>query len=331
MAANQTIIQAVKSAYAHHEVDYSPIIQSMANTAQTLANMQEDASKKIDELNSAFNVLDFVGNEELESFAYGVRNDKSISHQEKLSKLKEIKNSMSIMDTWSESVKEIYKDGGTEISGAMNELESSWHTSLITGKYYGPNSVQDQNNDGEISEEEFKLKPVKFKNGKMMILNWDGGYVTTDQLKSKFPKKSDSSGLYDDFLSATKVKQEFNKNDIEDHVQTQLDILEVKMDEDPAAYRSFIFDKKIRVDDGDTKTFVEYFLENYDVSSLESQKILNLLKEYTAKGMSPGGYKILDGMLFKQIVAEEGVNVKVELLKFMKRSMEHKLNKKYSS
>ena len=331
MAANQTIIQAVKAAYAHHEVDYRPIIQSMANASQTLANMQEDASKRLNELNKEFNAIDFIGQGQLKKWAHGIRSDKSLTHAEKLVALQDISNSMGVMETWSKEVGELYNDDGAEISGIMGGDIRSWHTSVITGKFYGPNSVQDQNNDGTISEEEFKLKPVDYIDGKMKILNYDGTYVTVDQLEGNFPKKSDSDKLYNSLeRSYKKISGTVTASDIDLEVLERSDILKNRILSNPSEFKSFIFDKPIRIDGGETVTFAEYYLQEYPTDIHEDNvKIAAILVKLKEEGLTPKAQEILQNELYKQIAAADNINEKEELLKFMQKSIQYSLDTKH--
>jgi hypothetical protein len=323
--ANQTIIEAVKAAYTPHKVDYTPVIQSMANMSQTLSDMRKDASDKVNELDKSFNAIDFLGQKEMELFAYDVRNDQSLTHTEKMSKMAEFKNSMNILEEWSGKVGELYENQGALLSGAMSGEQLSWHTSLLTGKYYGANSIQDLNRDGVISEDEAKLKPIKFDQGKLKILNWDGTYITTKELKKNFPKKTDSDGIFKSINNAKKLPSKFNKNDINNHVNNKSDEIRVLIDSDPAALNSFIYDKPLRIDRDDPITFVEYFLENYDADNPESEIIANELTRIGKEELDAEAIKILNNELFKQIIAVEKTDVKKELIDFIKEHLKYNI------
>ena len=160
MAANQTIIQAAKAAYARPKIDVSAQVGAMAAVSKMVVKLGEEAKKKMDELNKEFNLMDFMDKPELEAMMTEIRNDKSLSQEEKIAKFKGYKNSMNILEEWSLKVGEMIKN--EEISGGMDSETHAWLSTIVSGKFYGPHSLQDKNDDGEISDDEkIGLAPIR--------------------------------------------------------------------------------------------------------------------------------------------------------------------------
>lgn len=327
MAANQTIIQAAKAAYARPKIDVSAQVKAMATVSQMVVKLGEEAKKKMDELNKEFNLLDFMDKPQLEAMMTEIRNDKSLSQEEKIAKFKGYKNSMNILEEWSLTVGEMIKD--ETISEGMDSEEKAWLTTIVSGKFYGPHSLQDKNNDGEISDEEASaLAPVRMNpsSKKLQVLGIDGKYVNVDKLQGSFLKKTDSNKVGAAIRLASSRVTKGEKKDA--YINKSMVSIRTALEADSKANKSAKYDQRFSMEDEDGddinggQTFVEYYLENWDGWDVEQNAdLLALINGYNAALEGSKAQKEFGNNIFRTITENEDTND--EFLKFIRKSMEY--------
>lgn len=326
MAANQTIINAAKAAYTRPKVDVSAQVKAMAAVSQMVVKLGEDAKKKMDELNKEFNLMDFMDKPELEAMMTEIRNDKSLSQEEKITKFKGYKNSMNKLEEWSLTVGEMFKN--EEISGGMDSETQTWLSTLISGKFYGPNSLQDKNNDGVISDDERDaLSPIRMNPGnkKMEVLGVDGKYISVDKLPGSFIKKTDGKSLGD---GIRKISSGVTKGALKDpYIEENLVKINDAILNDSKGTKSAKYDQRFNMKyEPGGQTFVEYYLENYlnDVSEYEGDDdLIKLINDYDDALYGSKAKKVFANNIFRSITENEDTND--EFLQFIKLSMEYSL------
>lgn len=259
---NPTIIQAAQAAYAHRPaVDYSGYIQGLASISKGLVDGANKAAKKVNELNKAWNVLDFEGaGGAIEQMAWNYRNDPNLTYNQKLEGIRGLKNSINVLETYSSSIGELILN--ETLSGGEDAKTKSWINALINKRYYGPNSIQDQNNDSKISDEEKLLQPVKIENNQFKILNYDGEYVRVDSLKSSFGSKDDSADIKTMIDKVTRTKSLGGKPK-EKYIANEMGNIMNVLNNNKKAKMSLMFDQGFTVaDDIFDYTFVDYYLSS---------------------------------------------------------------------
>ena len=327
MAANQTIIQAAKAAYARPKVDVSAQVGAMATVSQMVVKLGEEAKKKMDELNKEFNLLDFMDKPQLEAMMTEIRNDKSLSQEEKIAKFKGYKNSMNILETWSLTVGDMIKN--EEISGGMDSETHAWLSTIVSGKFYGPHSLQDKDNDGEISDEEASaLAPIRMNpsSKKLQVLGRDGKYVNVDKLQGSFLKKTDSNEFGTAVRSAS---SKITKGQTKDqHINESMVSVQTALETNSKANKSAKYDQRFNMEDRDGdnidggQTFVEYYLENWDGWEVDQNAdLLALINGYNAAFEGSKAQREFGNNIFRTITENEDTND--EFLKFIRKSMEY--------
>ena len=345
MAANQTIIQAAEAAYTKPKVDISGQVKAMAAISEMVVKLGEEAKKKMDELNKEFNLLDFMDKPQLEAMMTEIRNDKSLSQEEKIAKFKGYKNSMNILETWSLTVGDMIKN--EEISQGMDSDEKAWLSTIVSGKFYGPHSLQDKDNDGEISDEEASaLAPIRMNpsSKKLQVLGRDGKYVNVDKLQGSFLKKTDSNEFGTAVRSAS---SKITKGQTKDqHINESMVSAQTALETNSKANKSAKYDQRFNMgglvpdykgrEPGDPnyrktmgnidggQTFVEHYLENWDGWEVDQNAdLLALINGYNAAFEGSKAQREFGNNIFRTITANEDTDK--EFLKFIRESMEYSL------
>jgi hypothetical protein len=344
MAGNQTIIQAAKAAYTPHKVDYTPMIEAMGYAAESIAQLTKAAIERTNKINKDFTLaMGKQENEVLRNEFIKIRNDKSLSEDQKLTAVKYIKKDTDLLAEYTKNISKPFENNGAKLSKGVHPIMRGYHASLISQKFYGPNSMQDRNQDGVISDEESKIIPVKtgMVDGvpRLLILNQYGtDYITVDQLDDNFPSLEDGVSLRNDFEKTKKVPSDFtgSSTDINNWVNDKMDLMKSLIDTDPMGVQSFIHDQPLRIDSGELRTFREYYLDNYKsgVSSDEYEKIEKQIKtvigELKESGkMSKEAEESFEHMLFLQLIEADDENVNDLLLEYMEKALTYKLKTDY--
>ena len=340
MAGNQTIIQAAKAAYTHHKVDYTPMIKAMGLAAESIAQVTKAAIARTNKINKDFSLaMGKQENETLRNEFLQIRNDKSLSANQKLTVAKSLKKDTDLLSEYTKSISKPFENNGAELSKGVHPIMRGYHASIISGEFYGPNSVQDRNQDGVISEEESKIIPVRTDvvDGvpRLLILDQYGtDYITVDQLDDNFPSLEDGLGLKKEFERTKKVRTDFNRNDINGHVEDQMDAMKGFINTDPMGVQSFIHDQPLRIDNGELKTFREYYLDEYagkgTDDKLEDDIRATIGKLREDGEMSQEAEESFEHMLFLQLIEADDENINDLLLEYMEKALTYNLKKNYN-
>ena len=344
MAANQTIIQAAKAAYTRPKVDISGQLKSMAAISESITAMAKAASKKVDELNKAFNAVDYLNKEDLKQFGLSIRNDKNLTQQEKITIFTDLKNSTNTLEEWSKKVSELFEDEGAELSESMDPTEKAWLSTIITGDYFGEDFDFDDDGVPGITEYDENdepigiLKPLKMINNQLHILNADGDYKSVHELRNKFIKKSDSNDaakVIND-LSTNKAFSASGFADTAEGLDSYIKLKEIEINNliknDKAGAKSLMYDQIFAMDGVDGgQTFVEWFLQNGSLWDVDTEKgdnqaiidQINLeLQSLIGSSISEESKKEMRNILFRELI-EPGADIEGDLLNFLKQSIRY--------
>ena len=331
--ANRTIIEAAKMAYTQPKLDISGQLESMAAISKMVTTMATAASKRTDQLNKSFNAIDWLGHDELYKFGSEIRNRKDLSHGQKMQVFKDIKNSMNVLETWSKNVGDLFANDGENMSGAVNSKTKNWLSSVITGSFYGPNSIQDRNNDGVITEDESKIKPVIFKDNTLKILSPEGIYVSVDELPSNFTEKSDSDALASE-ISKVSSGIGIKGRSVTDFVEQSMVGIKSSILKNKKATQSLMYDE-IFLMPGHSGgiSFVDWFLDNSNIWDMPADKqdvgdkIQEELDKMSVSGFDKKSAEEFKNNLFREL--SQYVDVEEDLINFLQQSIEHSLRDLY--
>ena len=345
MAANQTIIQAAKAAYTRPKVDISGQLQSMAAISKMVTDMATKASKKTDELNKAFNAVDYLDKKDLKQFGLSIRNNPNLSQEEKIEIFTNLKNSINKLEEWSDKVGKLFENDGALLSGSMDSTEKAWLSSIITGDYFGKDF--DFDGDGKPGITKYDedgnpigiLQPIKMIDNQLQILNEKGEYTSVDKLKNIFTKKTDGekTALEINKLQSPKAFKDAGFGDTAEGLDSYIKLKEVEINNlisrDKAGTESLMYDEKFNMDGVDGgQTFVEWFLQNgslWDIDTAEGdnqaiidQINLELESLSTSTFLDEASKKEMRNNLFRELI-EVGADIEGDLLNFLKQSIRY--------
>lgn len=347
MAANQTIIQAAKSAYTRHTPDISGQLKSMAAISEMVTNMAAKASKRTDELNKAFNAVDYLDKKDLKAFGLSIRNNPDLSQEEKVEIFANLKNSTNILEEWSNTVGELFENDGELLSGSLDPKERAWLATIITGDYFGKDfDFDDDGKPGITKYDEDDnpigiLQPIKMIDNQLQILNQNGEYTSVDKLKSKFTKKTDGDKavIAINKLSKKKAFNDAGFNPDEAGLNSYMKGIEVEIknliNSDKRATESLKYDKIFNMDGVDGgQTFVEWFLQNGSLWDVDTEKgdnqaiidqinlELKSLESGPMSDLSEEGKKEFRNNLYRELI-QTGAKIEGDLLNFLKQSIRY--------
>jgi|21_taG_2_1085346.scaffolds.fasta_scaffold04184_2 hypothetical protein len=347
MAANQTIIQAAKAAYTRHTPDISGQLKSMAAISEMVTSIAAKASKKTDELNKAFNAVDYLDKKDLKAFGLSIRNNPDLSQEEKIEIFTNLKNSTNTLEEWSNTVGDLFANDGELLSGSMDPKEKAWLATIITGDYFGKDfDFDDDGKPGITKYDEDDnpvgiLQPIKMIDNQLQILNQDGEYTSVDKLKSKFTKKTDGDEVKTAINKLSSPKEfkasGFSENTSGLNSYMELKAIEIKnlIESDKNATESLKYDKIFNMDGVDGgQTFVEWFLQNGSLWDVDTKKgdnqaiidqinlELKSLESGAASDLSEESKKEWRNNLYRELV-QTGANIEGDLLNFLKQSIRY--------
>ena len=325
--ANKTIIEAARMAYTPVPVDISAQIDAMATVSQMGVALAEQAMKRTNQLDKAFNAVDWLNQEDLYTFGKNIRNSKEYSHGEKMQIFEVLKNDTNLLGEWSADITKIFQNNGADLSGALDMKTQTWLSSIITGNYFGSDFDFDIDGDNKISQQEKNLKPLIIQENQLSILSPDGNYIPISKLPSNFIKKSDGNKIASNIQQTSrKVTHGRTKRT---HIEQEMLIIKNNIENDHNAEQSLMYDHKFSTRSFPKgSTFVDYFLRNSKLWDLSTNKdLLDKLNASLAEiDNSTYDEKVkisLKNNLFKEIATY--TDVKDDFFEFIEKSIKYSL------